>query len=183
MLAGCRFGEAGREETCMTLAARLHKIENGLLVAERVLLTLLVVGMTTLGFVQIVLRKVFEGGFLWADTFLRHLVLWVAFLGAGAAVAQNKHFGADLGERLFTGRTRLVTQLVVQVLTVGVCALLAWASLIFINDEFKSAQSHVTLGPLHLPSSWFEIILPIGFVLLFMHYVIKSLETALEIRK
>ena len=167
----------------MSLAERLHKIESRLLTAERLLLVLLVVGMTTLGFVQIVLRKLFSGGFLWADTFLRHLVLWVAFLGAGAAVAQNKHFGADLGERLFTGRARLVAQLVVQVITIGVCALLAWASVIFITDEFKSAHAHVSLGPVQLPSTWFEIILPVGFALLFIHYVIKSLETALELRK
>jgi TRAP-type transport system small permease protein len=167
----------------VSLAERLHKLENRLLGAERLLLTLLVVGMTLLGFVQIVLRKAFSGGFLWADTFLRHLVLWVAFLGAGAAVAQNKHFGADLGERLFTGRKRLIAQLVVQVITVGVCALLARASYVFIHDEFGSARSHIALGPLQVPGSWYEVILPVGFCLLFVHYVIKSLETALELRK
>ena len=167
----------------MSFAERVHKLENGMQSGERWLLTILVVGMTILGFVQIVLRKAFSGGFLWADVFLRHVVLWVAFLGAGAAVAQNKHFGADLGDRLFSGRVRLVAQLVVQVITVGVCAFLARASYIFIQDEFKSAQSHISLGPLHLPASLYEIILPLGFVLLLVHYVIKSLDTALELRK
>ncbi len=167
----------------MSLADRLHRLEGWLLGAERWLLVLLVVGMTILGFVQIVLRKVFSGGFLWADTFLRHLVLWVAFLGAGAAVAQNKHFGADLGERLFTGRARLVTQLVVQVLTVGVCAFLARAAGLFIAEDFRFAPTHIRLGALELPGTFYEIILPIGFWLLFVHYIIKSLGTALELRK
>lgn len=167
----------------MSLADRIHKAESALLFVERWLLTILVVGMTGLGFVQIVLRKAFSGGFLWADVFLRHLVLWVAFLGAGAAVAQDKHFGADLGDRLFSGRSRLIAQFIVQVLTIIVCALLCRASYVFLKDEFASSTAHTTLGPLQIPGALFEVILPGGFALLLVHYVLKSLSTALELRK
>ena len=124
----------------MTLGDRIQAVERRLLGAERLLLTILVVGMTALGFLQIVLRRGFSGGFLWADTFLRHLVLWVAFLGAGVAAAQDKHFGADLGERFFAGHSRTVAQVVVHLFTVVVCGLLTRASFVFISAEFASAR-------------------------------------------
>src|SRR5262249_10346285 len=88
---------APAEQAGVSLPETIRTVEVRLQTAERAVLAVLVVGMTLLGFLQIVLRKVFSGGFLWADAFLRHVVLWVAFFGAGAAAAQNKHFGADLG--------------------------------------------------------------------------------------
>ena len=161
----------------------IDRIEGRLVTAERTLLTVLVLSMTLLGFLQIVLRKTSLGGLLWADTFLRHLVLWVAFLGACLAAAQNKHFGADLSDRLFTGRFRLVAQLVASLFTVAVCALLTSASIAFVAEEFRSASTLFTLGALRVPASLFEIILPLGFLLLLVHYALKVVGTIQELRR
>ena len=56
---------------------------------------------------QVVLRQVFGGGILWCDTLLRHLVLWVGFLGAARAAGQHPHDGAPLGTGLANLRERL----------------------------------------------------------------------------
>jgi TRAP-type C4-dicarboxylate transport system permease small subunit len=167
----------------LAAADRIRSAERKLLGAERILLTALIVGMTLLGFLQIVLRKVFSGGFLWADTFLRHLVLWIGFLGAALAVAEEKHFGGDIGDRFFSGRLKSVTRLVVHLFAAVVCAFLTQASVVFIRDELRSGRALFSIGGLRVPASLYEIILPVGFLLLACHYVLKSLESVLELRK
>ena len=47
--------------------------------------------MLVLAVMQIALRNFFDGGFLWAESFVRVLVLWIAILGALVATRQNNH--------------------------------------------------------------------------------------------
>ncbi|MDE2237792.1 MAG: TRAP transporter small permease subunit, partial [Elusimicrobia bacterium] len=48
--------------------------------------------MSSLAFLQVLRRELFGSGALWADPLLRSLVLWVGFLGAALAAAEDKHF-------------------------------------------------------------------------------------------
>ena len=78
----------------------------------------------------------FSAGLLWADTFLRHLVLWVGTLDASNSSATKTS-----------------------------------EALLF------------TVGTVRVPATLYEIILPIGFLLLLGHYFLKALAAALELRK
>jgi len=162
-----------------SLAGRVLSAERLLQKAEIALLVTAILGMTGLGFLQIVLRKVFSTGLLWADPLLRYLVLWMGFLGAAVAAAQDKHFGADVAERLLTGRAKTIAQLVSHVFTATVCAFLARAAMAFMRDEFAAKATAFSIGSLHVPTSWVEIILPAGFILLFVHYLLRALAVAL----
>ena len=46
---------------------------------------LALVSILVMALIQIVLRNVFDSGLLWAESFLRILVLWIAILGAMVA--------------------------------------------------------------------------------------------------
>jgi TRAP-type C4-dicarboxylate transport system permease small subunit len=161
------------------LASRVLTAERLLQKAEIAILVGAILGMTGLGFLQIVLRKGFSTGLLWADPLLRYLVLWMGFLGAAVAAAQDKHFGADVAERLLTGRTKILAQLVSHLFTAGACYFLARAAMAFMRDEFASKATAFSIGTLHVPTSWVEIILPAGFVLLLVHYLLRALAVAL----
>ena len=167
----------------MQVVERVRATERALLSAERAVLTVLLVGMTVLAFVQIVLRKGFSGGFLWSEPFLRHVVLWVAFAGAAVAAANDKHFGADISERVFTGRAKHVIQIFVSLFTAVVCALLARASFAFLTDELHNSHTLFTIGGVHVPASFYEVILPVGFVLVGFHYLLRIVLASLEVGK
>ena len=51
--------------------------------------------MLCMALLQIVMRNFFESGFLWAESFLRVLVLWVAVLGAMVATRERNHINID----------------------------------------------------------------------------------------
>jgi len=159
----------------------LAKLEKGLVTAERFLLVGLVLVMVVLSFLQVVLRSAFSSGLLWADTFLRHLVLWVGFLGASVAAADDKQFAMDALTRVLKGRLRAGTMLLCSAFTASVSAVLTRASWIFLRDEMDAASILFSLGDLHVPAWLFETILPGGFALLFIHYLIKSLRSAWEL--
>lgn len=152
---------------------KLRALERGLASVEKVLLAALLALMVSLSFLQVILRGVFSAGLLWADTFLRHLVLWAAFLGAAAAAVEGKQFAMDAAHRAIKGRTRRAVEGLSHAVCVAVCALLARASWRFLADEYRHGGVLFSVGGLHVPGWTFEVILPAGFALLLVHYLIK----------
>ncbi len=162
----------------------LRKLERWLLSAEKFLLIGLILVIVGLSFLQVVLRGVFSGGFLWADTFLRHIVLWVGFLGAAVAAGENKQFAMDAAARVFKGRVKALLETVAHAFTIAVCAFMARASWEFMMVEREFAGSLFSLGEnIHVPIWYFEIILPVGFVLILLHYAIKLILALMDARK
>ena len=78
-----------------TWAKRLHRAEDALLV-------LLLSAMIALASTQILLRNLFDSGFVWIDPLLRVLVLWLGLIGATVATRNNRHIRIDLLSKLFS---------------------------------------------------------------------------------
>ncbi|HIA08341.1 MAG TPA: TRAP transporter small permease subunit, partial [Chromatiaceae bacterium] len=81
------------------LIQRLHRVEDGMLA------TLLFL-MVTLAFSQIVLRNLFDSGFIWGEPVLRVLVMWLGLGGALVATRENNHISVDAVLRLLGPSTR-----------------------------------------------------------------------------
>jgi len=150
----------------------LGYIENGLLV---IFLTVTVV----MAFLQVILREFWQTGILWADVFLRHLVLWIGFFGAALAAKESRHFSIDI----ITKRLPVVVQRIVQVFlnlsAAGVCCFLCRAGMSFISDEIKfSNQPLFTILGKNIMPYHFEIIIPIGFGLIGVHFLFRAIEVA-----
>lgn len=149
---------------------RLAALEQGLLAA-------LLLVMVSLSFAQVLLRG-FSLGLLWADTFLRHLVLWTGFLGAALAAADDKQFAMDAAGRLMSERVLAAVHLVLHGLTAAVCAFMTRAAWTFFGQEREAAAVLFSVGRFEVPAWWFQVILPLGFALLFLHYLLKAAMAA-----
>ena len=68
---------------------------------EEFLLILILSSMVIFSFLQVVFRNIFSEGIPWADIFLRHLVLWIAFIGAALTTRYEKHISIDILSRFF----------------------------------------------------------------------------------
>jgi len=64
-----------------------------------------------------------------------------------------------------------------------VCAFLTRASIQFIREEFGSAPARFHIGSVPIPSMLFEIILPLGFLLLLVHYALRAVADLVELRR
>jgi TRAP-type C4-dicarboxylate transport system permease small subunit len=142
----------------------LNRIETAILI---ILLTV----MVALAFLQVVLRNLFSAGLFWGDILLRHILLWLGFLGAALATSEERHINIDALRRFLSPRIRTVVDVVTDTFAAFVCALLAKASWTFVEAEI-AANSTVFEG---IPSWYAEIIIPVGFGLLVVHFLIRAI--------
>jgi len=130
--------------------------------------------LVVLAFLQVVLRDIFSAGFLWADILLRHLMLWIGFLGAAIATSENRHINIDALRRFLSPAAQRIAGVFTDLFASAVCGLLANAALTFVRDE--SQTSNTLFGG--IPGWWGEVIMPIGFALLSVHFVLRAILRA-----
>jgi C4-dicarboxylate transporter DctQ subunit len=133
---------------------------------ESTLLTIVLIGMIGLAFAQVILRNFFSTGIEWGDALVRHLVLWVGFIGASVATKEGGHLAMDLVHRFLPEKLRRPTAMFVDIASSFVCACLALASYKFYLGE-KEAGGFLLPG---VPNSWAVIIIPIGFFLMSLRF-------------
>lgn len=132
--------------------------------------------MILLSFVQVVLRNAFSESLAWGDILLRHLVLWVGFLGAALATSNERHINIDALTRFLTPKLKHAVKIVTNLFAASICFLLFQASITFLSNEISDKST--VFGS--VPSIYSEIIIPVGFGLIIIHFLIR---VAVDFRK
>lgn len=139
---------------------------------ENILIVVLVSVMTLMAFLQVVMRNVFSEGIIWGDIFLRHLVLWVGFIGASVATRDVKHINVDALSRLLKGAVLRWTHIFIDLISAVICFILASAGYKFVQYEIEAGSTLFK----DIPSWYFQMIIPIGFALIAFRFLLKILE-------
>ena len=140
-----------------------NKLEGGLLI---VLLSVMVV----LAFYQVMMRNLFHGGFVWGDIVLRHIVLWLAFLGGALATSHQRHIHIDALAHYFPPRIKSFVAVFTNLFGAVVCMILLNASTKFIQGEFEANSMLFE----NIPVWYTQIIIPAGFGLHVIHFLLRS---------
>jgi TRAP-type C4-dicarboxylate transport system permease small subunit len=151
-----------------SLPPGLRRLLRAITWLENSALLVLLAAMVVLGGAQIVFRNLFDLNVLGVDQLLRLLVLWVALLGAIAASREGKHIHVDAIARWLPPRVHAGVQTLTDLFTIGVCTLLAWESVRFIENE--RATGDKAFGA--LPAWVAELILPVAFTLIALRYAL-----------
>ena len=155
-----------RDPTALARLVRLITLaENALLIGMLGLMVLLAAA-------QIALRNFLDVSIYGADQLLRLLVLWVAYLGAIAASREGKHIHVDAIARWLPGRAKAGVEALTDLFTSGVCAVLAWQALRFLQSARDSAE--MAFGS--LPVWVAGLILPLAFTLIALRYVLRFMH-------
>jgi TRAP-type C4-dicarboxylate transport system permease small subunit len=147
----------------------IHLIENYINKIEAFFLVLSLIVMVLLAFLQVVLRNVFSTGFLWADTFLRYLVVWVGFFGAAMATKEERHISIEIFTKFVSPTKKNIISIITALFAAIVCYYMFLASLQFL---FISLPEDVVVFE-KIPLSYFMSIIPIGFILMMLHFIIR----------
>lgn len=150
----------------------LKLIDKSLSLVENSLIVIIVTIMVFLSFFQVFLRNFFDYGILWGDIFLRHLVLWVGFIGASLATRDEKHINIDVLGRISPPKILPYIRNVVDLVTMAVCIALAKAGYVFLQYEIEAN----TILFNDVPAWIFQMIIPIGFALIAFRFLLKILE-------
>lgn len=139
-------------------------VEDGILV-------LLLAAMIGIAATQIVLRNFFATGILWADPALRMLVLWVGLAGAMVATRQDKHIAVDVLTRWLAPVPKRATQVVVELFTGAVSALLAYHGARLVLLDLAAG----TIAFANIPAWVTQLIIPVAFAVIALRYFVFAL--------
>jgi len=154
-----------------TLLQRLDRIGRHL---ETFILVALLGGMIFLATAQIFLRNVLETSWLWADSVLDQMVLWIAMFGALAASRDGKQINIDVLTRLLPVPLQRLVRIVLHLFTITVCLIIAWYGL-----ELLSASREIGDEFLGLPAWYFQSVVPGGFALIAYRYFVLMIREVL----
>jgi C4-dicarboxylate transporter DctQ subunit len=129
---------------------------------EQWTIVIMMVVLALFALYQIVLRNLFSTGILWGDIFLRHMVLWISFLGACRATAEDRHIHIDLSALVPEGWFKTILGLFRVVFLSAVSGVLCYASWVFLGDERSSGY----FAFLDIPYWWLQTIFPLSFMVM-----------------
>ena len=112
-------------------------------------LTLLMVVVT---FVVVIMRYVFDSGFIWVQESVVWMHAVVFMLGAAYTLRAEEHVRVDIFYRTMSARRRAWVDLIgVIVFLLPLCAFLAWASFDFVTQSWSIGESSRESGGLPYP--------------------------------
>lgn len=124
--------------------------------------------MLGLSLTEIVLRNLFHTSIAGADVLIRHLVLWVSFIGAVVAV-RERHIKVEIIAVWLPDRWRRRLERPIFLFSTVVCAIIAWTAVRFWYQEWLNAPADerwiAVLG----------IVIPLSFLLLALHFALRFL--------
>ena len=139
---------------------------------EEVLLVCLVVGMLALGFLQILFRNLISVGIVWIDPLVRHLVLWIALLGASIATRENRHISIDLLSGRVSPSHYSRVQGAVQLFSAVVCFLLIHPAVRFVQNDYVAGKTLAFGIPLWLA----QAVMPAMMLVMGVRFLLQGLK-------
>lgn len=155
-----------------SVLARLDRygrfIENAFLIA-------LLGGMMLLAVAQIVLREVFNTGFVWAGELLKLMVLWLTMIAAIAACRDNRHIRIDALSHVLPDKAMRVSRVVVDLFAAAVCAVIAWHAWRYLQLEIEFGDTVLIDTP-----AWIaHVVIPVSFAIVSYRYLVSATRKAL----
>lgn len=147
----------------------LVRFQRELTRVETVLAGLSLLLLVALTLAQIVARNLFETGLPAADALTRHLVLYIAFLGAALAAQAQRHIRIDVVSAWLSDAWIARLHRPLNALAGVVCVLLTQAATRFWLDEWQHVAAHDRWHTL------VALIIPAGFGLLCVHFLLATL--------
>lgn len=150
------------------------RILNGL---EEGIISLLLVAMTLLVFVEVVLRFGYSFGysfgvstsfFLWVEELTLHMSAWMVLFGASYGVKVGSHIGVDAVVRLLSPGVRRMATLVAIGLCLVYCGLFMYGAWVYLD---KIQRIGIELEDIAIQKWIAHSILFIGFVLLGIRFL------------
>ena len=110
--------------------------------------------------------------FLWAESFLRILVLWVAMLGAMVATRENNHINIDAVSRYMPLKSQSVLFVITRIFAALVCGTVAWYAIELVQIEYEDQ----TRAFAEVPTWVCQLILPFGFAVMSLRFAIDVIK-------
>lgn len=105
--------------------------------AEEGIITLLLVAMTLLVFLEVVMRFVFNSGYMWAQELTLHLSAWFVLFGVSYGLKVGAHIGVDAFIKTLPPMGQRILSSVAVLFSLIYCGLFIYGSWIYLSKMKK----------------------------------------------
>lgn len=125
-------------------------------------------GALALGVLQVILRYVFNTGFVWVETNLVALTILAALVGGSRAAGRGVHVRIALLTERLRGRTRVAVNTLALLITIVYCAVLAYGGWLYVEFLYQAGVTSIESG---LPAWIFSAIVPFTMAMFLLRYL------------
>ena len=140
---------------------------------EKIVCAVLFLGMTLIGFINVVVRYATHYSFAASEELLTNGFLLLTVFGAAIAARRGQHLAVTIVQDFLprpAARAVFMLSVVLSVLLLAASAWFSWATLI---NQMDSGIRSYALG---VPAWWYQIGLPFGFALIIIRYLQHAAE-------
>ena len=145
-----------------------ESINNFFAKIEKIFLVIGVSVMILVVFFDIMLRELFDGGFIWSKELAAFLMIWVGFVGASLAAKENKHIVVGIPEKLFPKKVLPYVSLFASVIIFTVTILIAYLGFNYVLETKEFGETSLVLN---IPLWIVQIIIPASLVIIAFRFI------------
>jgi TRAP-type C4-dicarboxylate transport system permease small subunit len=147
--------------------------------AERWALLVLYTMLVATMFIEVLRRELFAYSSIWGEEIVRYSFIYLAWIGAAAAVKERAHIRIDVILQYVGPRVKALLYMLGDVVMMGVAVIALYYSFetVLVSAKFGS----VTHG-LRISQVWFLSAVPIGFALVLLRLVQSFLRDLKDLR-
>ena len=131
--------------------------------AERWLLLVFYVMLVITMAIEVLRREIFSYSSIWGEEIVRYSFIYLAWIGAAAAVKERAHIRIDVIMHYLGPRTKALLYIFGDIVMFGVAIIALYWSLETVHISWKFGS--VTHG-LRISNVWFLMAVPVGFALM-----------------
>lgn len=141
---------------------------------EKIVCAVLFLGMTLIGFINVVVRYATHYSFAASEEVLTNGFLLLTVFGAAIAARRGEHLAVTLVQDALPRRAAQMVFILSVILSVLLLTASAWFSWVTLMNQIESGIRSYALG---LPAWWYQIGLPFGFALIIIRYLQHAAKT------
>lgn len=135
---------------------------------EEALMGFFLAVMTLLTFIQVVLRYVFNSGWVWSLEATVYCFAWLVLIGISQGVRARSHIAVELAVSRLSPARRRIAGFAALAICIGYGLLMLYGSTIYVAGLFEVGHN---ARDIPVPRWLLVIILPIGFAMLLVRFV------------
>ena len=140
---------------------------------EENLIVLIMAGMATIVFAQIVFRTL-KMSLSWSEELARYLTIWISFVGSSYAFRRGSHIGVEAVKNLFPVNARRIIEFLGYIVSIILSVLVAMFGRSIVQTQLKFTQVSPAM---RIPMWVIYYSIPIGFGLC----ALRNVELAVEL--
>ena len=153
------------------------RVRNKLVQAEQVFCAITMFALVCTVSWGVVERYILKMGSGWPDELARYLTIYAMMIGAGLCVARGAHVGVEVFVRMLPPHIQRVAEFLSYIMCTVFTVVLAYVGFDYFNRLLARGQLTPTI---EFPIAYCYLAIPIGGVLMTLHYVLKLIAFKAE---